>query len=200
MKNDIKFIKNYVSGLAVLILMFATSCNSDDAFTYDVPPQEPTALIDNVNFVVSSESACKTDITIMSSEFTNTIYYMFLDADSEAPDSDTIFDEGTAVVPVEGSASFTSENLNPSTDYKVYFITLNNDGLRSEMVSEYSYTTPEFALNIRSSYVGTSVFVPNGAGQEGYTVTVTPVSGMDNTFDLDTSWVQISLQLYVEVA
>ncbi|WP_405573114.1 hypothetical protein [Winogradskyella sp. Asnod2-B02-A] len=188
MKNYIELSKSYLNILAVILLVFTTACNTDDAFTYDVPPQEATALINDVSFVVSSESPCRTDISISSSNFTNTIYYMFLSADADAPDSQTIFDEGTAVVPVNGAASITSGNLNPSTDYKAYFITLNNDGVRSAKVSEYNYSTPEFALNLSSSYVGTSVFVPNGASQEGYAVNVTPVAGMDNTYDLDVSW------------
>ncbi|NRR90395.1 hypothetical protein HSX10_02305 [Winogradskyella undariae] len=188
MKNYIKLAKSSLSIFAVLLLVLTTSCNSDDSFSFDLPTQEPTALISDATFAVSAESACKTDITITSSEFTNTIYYLFTTVGSEAPDSSTIFETGSTIVPTNGSAVFTSGNLNPSTDYIAYFITLNNDGLRSEEVSSFTYSTPEFAINVSPTYTGTSTYIPSGTGEDGYEVTVTPVDGMDYTYDVDTIW------------
>jgi hypothetical protein len=188
MKNYMKFIRGCGYVAATSLFLMTTSCNNDDAFGSNLREQEPTALINDVTLAVSTESVCQADVTVTSSEFARTIYYLFVPSSEDAPDSDTLYGSGLSLSPVDGVVSFTTGNLIPETDYTAYFVTVNNDGLRSENVTEYSYAVPEFDINVSPSYVGTSVFVPNGSTQENYEVTVTAVAGMENTFDINTSW------------
>lgn len=164
-----------------------TSCNDDDSFSYDVPEQAAVTQA-TLSFSGSEDSQCNGDLNISASDEA-TIYYMVLSSDSEAPVSTDVFNNGSAVSFSEaGSQNVVVSGLDQNTSYMVYAVTVNNDGLRSEEVFTASYSTSSFSFELGTSYGGTAVFLPNGVTVDGYTVNVTAVDGMANTFDLDATW------------
>lgn len=179
MKRNIKKLVGFGFVLAFLV----TSCNSDDSFTYELPELADVTQV-TLSLTQSVSSQCTADITVSSTDVAS-IYYLVLPSSAAAPSSEDVFDDGTAVSFDEaGSATVTSSLLTAGTNYTVYAVSVNKDGLRSEQVFTASYAQPQYQIVVDTTYTST-VTALNGT-RPSHTATLTPISG--NTYAIDSAW------------
>lgn len=182
MKNKNIFIKQICM---VLIALAIVSCNDDDNFRYDMPEQAELASVD-LSIAQSTETVCTVDMSLTTTTDDVSVYYLFAATQAESPTSSDVFDQGEMMYFGEASTqTITSPSLLQLSDYTLYAVTVNEDGLRSEQVFMANYSTPAFDVNIDTDYSGES-YIGTDLISEG-TTTLTPTAD-SNVFLVDTCW------------
>jgi len=138
MKN---IIKTYSLLLALLFVVIA--CNDDDSFTYSIPPQVDVVDVE-LSAMTDALIPCNADLTVTVTGASE-VYYMLRPANLEAPLSSEVFGSGTNLsFDSAGTQSFEVAGFVADTDYVIYAISVNTDGLRSEQVYTSNYSHPDF--------------------------------------------------------
>ena len=179
-----KNINKLIGSIFVLGLLL-TSCNNDDSFVYELPEQADVAQV-TLSVAPSSSSQCTAELTVAASD-TADIYYIIQDSSADAPDSDQVFDNGDVIsLDAAGSASITTSNLMSGSNYSVYAVSVNKDGVRTEEVFTSSYAQAAYSINVDTTY--TSSVTALGSPAPSHTATLTPVSGVPNQYTIDSAW------------
>ena len=172
--------------IAIFSLISLESCNDDDAFKYEMPEQAEVAAL-QVTTSASPDSQCYAEVTITSDSDDVTVYYMVMEAASDAPTSEDVFDNGSSLYfDMAGSQTITTGALALGTQYRVYAVSVNKDGLRSGMVFTGSYTqVPSFDISVDTTYSGQSYIGTSLVSENTHTFTPT---GTPNQYAVDSCW------------
>ncbi len=161
-------------GSLFLLLAIVVACNDDDNFTYDAPPQADVTTVD-ISAVNSASSICGADVTVTVSDKCD-VYYLLVQSGADAPVSEDVWQFGSNLTFEEaGVQSFLILGFVQDTDYKIYSVTVNKDGLRSEQVYTSNYSHPDYD----GSTLPSTLFLGDYTIEDNV-ATIGPANGTEN--------------------